>query len=182
MDDFVRFLDHWRRVVDQAARDLSDVDDSAARRKPAPRKWSIKEIVGHLIDSASNNHKRFVEAQAKDDLICLGYAQDAWVQLQRYQESALPGCSRCGPRTTSTFRTWCRQRREKCWKCLELGTIWTRSRGGPFPRLSLSRWSTSSETTSGTSSIIWDKSVGSSAAPDDAAQPVADAIDLQRQR
>lgn len=90
MDDFDRLLDHWRRVVDHAAGELSTVDEGDARRRPAPGKWSIKEIVGHLIDSASNNHKRFVEAQGTDDLICLGYAQDAWVHLQRYQESPLP--------------------------------------------------------------------------------------------
>ena len=89
MNDFDRLLDHWRLVVNHTAVELSEVDDAAARRRPAPGKWSIKEIVGHLIDSASNNHRRFVEAQGKDDLICQGYAQDDWVQFQRYQEVAL---------------------------------------------------------------------------------------------
>lgn len=89
MDDFDRLLEHWRLVVNHTAVELSAVDDAAARRRPAPGKWSIKEIVGHLIDSASNNHRRFVEAQGKDDLVCLGYAQDDWVQFQRYQEAEL---------------------------------------------------------------------------------------------
>lgn len=83
-------LDHWRRTVDQAAADLILVTDEDARRRPAPGKWSIKEIVGHLVDSASNNHRRFVEAQAGDDLVFGGYAQDAWVQLQRYQYAPWP--------------------------------------------------------------------------------------------
>jgi hypothetical protein len=65
MNDFDRLLDHWRLVVNHTAVELSEVDDVAARRRPAPGKWSIKEIVGHLIDSASNNHRRFVEAQGK---------------------------------------------------------------------------------------------------------------------
>jgi hypothetical protein len=43
--------------------------------------------VGHLIDSASNNHQRFVRAVWQDDLIFPGYAQDDWVELQRYQDA-----------------------------------------------------------------------------------------------
>ena len=89
MNDFDRLLDRWRLLVNHTTVEVSAVDDVAARRRPAPGKWSIKEIVGHLIDSASNNHRRFVEAQGRDDLICQGYAQDDWVQFQRYQDSPL---------------------------------------------------------------------------------------------
>jgi hypothetical protein len=42
--------------------------------------------VGHLIDSASNNHQRFVRAQLSDDLLFLGYEQEGWVAVQRYGE------------------------------------------------------------------------------------------------
>jgi len=59
--------------------------DSAAR--PAPGRWSPREIIGHLVDSASNNHQRFVRAQLQDDLVFPGYAQDEWVALQRYQDA-----------------------------------------------------------------------------------------------
>src|SRR6185436_18687564 len=55
-------------------------------RAPAPGKWSKKEIIGHLIDSAANNHARFVRAQATDDLVFDGYDQDEWVRVQRYRE------------------------------------------------------------------------------------------------
>ena len=51
-------------------------------------KWSAKEILGHLIDSATNNHARFVTAQLKDDLLFDGYDQEAWVAKQRYQQSS----------------------------------------------------------------------------------------------
>jgi len=40
--------------------------------------------VGHLVDSASNNHQRFVRARFQDDLVFPGYAQDDWVRAQRY--------------------------------------------------------------------------------------------------
>ena len=43
--------------------------------------------MGHLIDSASNNHRRFVLAQQQEDLVFPGYAQDAWVAAQRYQDA-----------------------------------------------------------------------------------------------
>lgn len=56
-----------------------------AARKPGPEKWSPKEVIGHLIDSASNNHQRFVRATFQDDLVFPGYDQDAWVTRQNYQ-------------------------------------------------------------------------------------------------
>jgi len=55
--------------------------------KPKPNKWSAKEIIGHLIDSANNNHRRFVKAQYQDNLIFMGYDQDDWVREQNYQEA-----------------------------------------------------------------------------------------------
>jgi hypothetical protein len=51
-------------------------------------KWSPKQIIGHLIDSAANNHGRFVRAQFTDDLICPGYQQDAWVTTQKYNDES----------------------------------------------------------------------------------------------
>lgn len=61
-----------------------------ASRPRAPGKWSPKQIVGHLIDSAINNHGRFVRAQGQDDLVFPGYDQEAWVRVQRYDERAWP--------------------------------------------------------------------------------------------
>ncbi len=44
-----------------------------------------KEILGHLIDSAANNHQRFVRAQFADPFVWPGYDQQAWVTLHRYR-------------------------------------------------------------------------------------------------
>jgi hypothetical protein len=49
-------------------------------------KWVKKEILGHLIDSAANNHQRFVRAQFVNPFVWPGYDQQAWVQLHRYRE------------------------------------------------------------------------------------------------
>ena len=83
-----RFLDGFRRTVDLATERLLAVSDEDASRSPTPGKWSKKEIIGHLIDSAANNHARFVRGQLQDDLVFPGYDQDRWVQLQRYRDRA----------------------------------------------------------------------------------------------
>jgi adenylate kinase family enzyme len=47
--------------------------------------WSRKQVLGHLIDSASNNHQCFVRVQLYEGLTLPGYAQDDWVAVQHYQ-------------------------------------------------------------------------------------------------
>lgn len=76
-----------RGVIGEAANNLSGLSDVSVADKPNPDKWSKKEILGHLIDSAANNHRRFMIAQTKNDLIFSGYAQDQWVEYQDYQHA-----------------------------------------------------------------------------------------------
>jgi hypothetical protein len=70
--------------VEAATPRLLAIADGAAGRPPAPGKWSPREVIGHLVDSAANNHQRFVRGQLHDDLVFLGYAQDDWVRVQDY--------------------------------------------------------------------------------------------------
>ena len=44
-------------------------------------KWTLKEMVGHLIDSASNNHQRFVRLQLTDALVFPGYDAEEWIKI-----------------------------------------------------------------------------------------------------
>jgi DinB superfamily len=53
--------------------------------KPAPGKWSKKEILGHLVDSAANNHQRFVRGRV-ENVPTIAYDGDAWVSAQQYQQ------------------------------------------------------------------------------------------------
>jgi hypothetical protein len=48
--------------------------------------WSAKEELGHLLDSAANNHQRIVRIQLEEQPAMPGYDGDAWVALHRYQE------------------------------------------------------------------------------------------------
>jgi hypothetical protein len=86
-DDYITDL---RDTVERTAAHLLGVPAEAAARRPAPGKWSAKEVVGHLIDSASHNHQRFVRAQLEDDLVFPGYAQEEWVRTQHYQDAPWP--------------------------------------------------------------------------------------------
>jgi hypothetical protein len=47
-------------------------------------KWSPKEELGHLIDSAVNNHVRFVRGSLEAEFRGPGYSQDDWVRLHGY--------------------------------------------------------------------------------------------------
>jgi hypothetical protein len=79
-------LADFRRTVTESADRLLAYSDADAARPLAPGKWSRKEIIGHLIDSAANNHARFVRAQLQDELVFDGYDQARWVEVQRYCE------------------------------------------------------------------------------------------------
>ncbi len=83
----IDYVEDLRTTVVHAFGQLASVADEAAATRPAPGKWSAKEIVGHLVDSASNNHQRFVRAQFQEDLVFPGYEQDEWVVVQRYQDA-----------------------------------------------------------------------------------------------
>jgi DinB superfamily len=79
-----------QRLVDalrRATPTLLALDDGATQKRPAPGKWSPREIIGHLVDSAGNNHQRFVRFRDREDLVVDGYEQDAWVEAQHYQDA-----------------------------------------------------------------------------------------------
>jgi hypothetical protein len=68
---------------------LMAISEEEASQKPSPEKWSKKEIIGHLIDSACNNHQKFVRTLCAKEghLDFTGYVQDEWVAVQNYQAS-----------------------------------------------------------------------------------------------
>lgn len=76
-----------KSIIDTVRPRLLECKDKEVAQRPAPEKWSPKEIIGHLIDSASNNHQRFVRAQFTEELIFDGYRQVEWVQVQHYNSA-----------------------------------------------------------------------------------------------
>jgi hypothetical protein len=75
-----------RAVVAIVGPELSRLDSGDAAIRTAPGEWSKKEILGHLIDSAANNHQRFVRAVDGAGLGFPPYAQNEWVRIQRCNE------------------------------------------------------------------------------------------------
>lgn len=64
---------------------LEDMDEVEFSFKPLPEKWSKKEILGHLIDSATNNHHRFIRGQF-EDIPTISYDQNQWNKLNYYND------------------------------------------------------------------------------------------------
>ena len=78
--------DELRAEVGRAAEPLRAMGEDGAGRSRGPGRWVAKQILGHLIDSAVNNHQRFVRGQLVSPLVLPDYDQEAWVALQRYRE------------------------------------------------------------------------------------------------
>jgi hypothetical protein len=76
-----------RQTVKEASGVLASMDPDAVSRRTQPDRWSKKEILGHLIDSAANNHQRFVRATLHAAASFPTYDQNNWVRIQEYNES-----------------------------------------------------------------------------------------------
>lgn len=87
-NNFTQFLGDFRETIAGASLRLRDISDEQSRRRSSPENWAPIEILGHLIDSAANNHQRFVRAQFTDHLVFPGYEQEEWVSAQKYREES----------------------------------------------------------------------------------------------
>jgi hypothetical protein len=87
LPDAIFRFDELLKTVPQR---LVNLSEDAVARKPAPDRWSKKELLGHLIDSASNNHQRFVRAQSAQRSEFLRYEQEFWVAKQSYATESWP--------------------------------------------------------------------------------------------
>jgi DinB superfamily len=81
------YVSRLRGLVERNTPRLLALSVETATARTAPDTWSPCEIIGHLIDSASNNHQRFVRIQFQDSLVFPGYDQNQWVTVQRYRDA-----------------------------------------------------------------------------------------------
>lgn len=83
--DVKRAIEHLRSLIAVVPRRLSAITGEQAAAKRAPDSWSRKQELGHLIDSAANNHQRVTRGQNESGLVMPGYDGDRWVALHGYQ-------------------------------------------------------------------------------------------------
>lgn len=78
------------RAVEFAEPILQKVTEAESRKPALNGGWSRKQVIGHLIDSASNNHQRFVRASLQGSLEFPGYDQDGCVRVEAVQDAPWP--------------------------------------------------------------------------------------------
>ncbi|HPF38303.1 MAG TPA: DinB family protein [Phycisphaerae bacterium] len=83
--NIVEIAAELERIVDVWRDRLTETPSETAHAKPSADRWSISEVIGHLVDSACNNHQRFVRAQSADALVFPNYAQNEWVSAANYR-------------------------------------------------------------------------------------------------
>ena len=84
-NSFKAFLAEFGQTIDETTAGLLKLTVSGST---SAGKWNRKQLLGHLIDSASNNHQRFVRAQFTNDLNFPGYEQENWVESQQYESES----------------------------------------------------------------------------------------------
>jgi hypothetical protein len=83
--DVLNVVEGLESLLSEVPKKFSQFSEVEAGRKPAPGKWSKKEILGHLCDSCLNNMQRIVRVQYEEKPFII-YNQDEWVTGQGYQE------------------------------------------------------------------------------------------------
>jgi hypothetical protein len=79
-----------QRVVDSAEQTLRRVSSEESAKPVLPGGWSRRQLIGHLIDSASNNHQRFIRAALQDSVEFPAYDQNEWSRIQAPDEADWP--------------------------------------------------------------------------------------------
>lgn len=84
---------HLGSMVETFYRKHKNIDDRIASKKPDTNEWSLKEIIGHLVNSASNNHQRFVGLQTVGEMVFPEYQKHhlEWIGLERLNELEFSG-------------------------------------------------------------------------------------------
>lgn len=79
-----------KNIANKIIEDINDffnkynkLDESTTSKKIDNSKWSLKEIISHLIDSASNNHQRIIRLQLKNNLDFPDYKKDEWLSVSK---------------------------------------------------------------------------------------------------
>jgi hypothetical protein len=88
--------DRLASTIEEVKTVITHTSDFDLARKTDPKKWSKKEILGHLIDSGINNLQRFTEIQFKPQpFVIKSYSQDELVAVNAYQQAPVEEILSC---------------------------------------------------------------------------------------
>jgi len=82
MNNIAKDLDE---IIEIFRNDFCELDEQITSLRISQDKWTLKEIIGHLIDSASNNHQRFIRFQLSEVLEFPDYKNSEWLKIQNHQ-------------------------------------------------------------------------------------------------
>lgn len=74
-------------ILDRVTPALGSFDEETSSQPRLAGGWSAKQVLGHLIDSASNNHQRFVRAALYGGLEFPNYDQNGWSRMEAFQDA-----------------------------------------------------------------------------------------------
>lgn len=78
-------IQELQEIIDLFSQKIAAIPEAEFSAKHAPNKWSKKEVLGHLTDSAQNNLRRFICGQYDTTPPKIVYEQDFWVKANDYQ-------------------------------------------------------------------------------------------------
>lgn len=81
MKEIIETLEYYLKTIPGK---FLEIEDASVNHKSGPEKWSKKEILGHLVDSAINNLQRLIRVQYEPG-VKIVYDQDQWVKIKNYQ-------------------------------------------------------------------------------------------------
>ena len=80
-------VEELNRIANEFSEKINAFSETEFASKPLLNKWSKKEVLGHLIDSAHNNLRRFICGQYETTPSKIAYDQDFWVIANTYQDA-----------------------------------------------------------------------------------------------
>lgn len=86
MANYEQLVSQLRQLLDRVAPALRSISEEEAGAGSGPDKWSAKQELGHLLDSAVMNHYRWVRVLSEDNPTLPGYDGPSWVNLHNYKD------------------------------------------------------------------------------------------------
>lgn len=86
MANYEQLISQLHQLLDRVPPALRSISEEKASAGSGPDKWTAKQELGHLLDSAVVNHYRWVRVLSEDSPTLPGYDGPSWVNLHNYKD------------------------------------------------------------------------------------------------